>query len=648
VHPHVFPTLMMPGAAKDRRGVLKHPVFRVLLLVLAAVLSLPAQFMVSPGMGLDPSWKMALQLASINKMVFGRDFIFTYGPLGDLLIHAATFKAAQLGYDLFVLLSLVGLYRVVLPDRPRVVDGLLLLALALVTKTCLLAWPATVLFNLLGFWLWRTAGTGNFWPAGLALGTAFLLFFGKVNYGLVVVVFVPAYGLGLAWLEPRKRAVGISLLAGLPLVIAAGCLGLGVNGREYLRAAWELIAGYNEAMFMQVASGQGLALGFVLAIVAVAYAGRSRTDGKFQVLLLPVLLLATYLLCKNAFVRADAAHAGSFFFGLPLLLAAWVVCWPGARPVRILLLASLVYPLAEYPRYNDCGVQSILPGRYISEVVSSPWHLDADFLRDRLNESCPEARLPREAAAAIGQATVDVMPWDVSLVIRNGLNYHPRPIPQSYCAYTPWLDHCNASFLAGTNAPEYLLYVCAKTRTIDFRPAAWDEAMTKRALLENYRLEADFNVLPPTGLGQTGPSTVFVLQHSPRCCRLLPVATNTVDLALNQPLRIPATTNLVVLTLAAQRSWFGTLKSTLWKPSELEVEFHYANGFWSERRAVLPLLGSGVLVNRRIESAEEVRNWLQLRLEQNLNVATIQFTADHPGDFAAAFHGALVEYQIVQ
>ena len=355
MHPHVFPTLMMPGAAKDRRGVLKHPVFRVLLLVLAAVLSLPAQFMVSPGMGLDPSWKMALQLASINKMVFGRDFIFTYGPLGDLLIHAATFKAAQLGYDLFVLLSLVGLYRVVLPDRPRVVDGLLLLALALVTKTCLLAWPATVLFNLLGFWLWRTAGTGNFWPAGLALGTAFLLFFGKVNYGLVVVVFVPAYGLGLAWLEPRKRAVGISLLAGLPLVIAAGCLGLGVNGREYLRAAWELIAGYNEAMFMQVGFragfGPGLCAGHRGPGLCAGHRGRglcrTQPDGRKVSSAAAAGSAAGHVPVMQECICARRCRAcGLVFFRAAAAAGGVGGLLAGARPVRVLLLASLVYPLA--------------------------------------------------------------------------------------------------------------------------------------------------------------------------------------------------------------------------------------------------------------------------------------------------------------
>src|SRR6476620_11526835 len=35
-----------------------------------------------PGLDLDRSWAMALHMAIDKNMVFGQDFIFTYGPLG--------------------------------------------------------------------------------------------------------------------------------------------------------------------------------------------------------------------------------------------------------------------------------------------------------------------------------------------------------------------------------------------------------------------------------------------------------------------------------------------------------------------------------------------------------------------------------------
>ena len=61
---------------------------RYLVLVIAALWSLPFQFAAPPEMGIGYSWQAALQLSVLNDNVFGRDFVFTYGPLGYLLIRA--------------------------------------------------------------------------------------------------------------------------------------------------------------------------------------------------------------------------------------------------------------------------------------------------------------------------------------------------------------------------------------------------------------------------------------------------------------------------------------------------------------------------------------------------------------------------------
>ena len=42
-------------------------------------------FPTMPGPGLDPSWRMALGYMFEHGMQFGRDVIFTYGPLGFIM-----------------------------------------------------------------------------------------------------------------------------------------------------------------------------------------------------------------------------------------------------------------------------------------------------------------------------------------------------------------------------------------------------------------------------------------------------------------------------------------------------------------------------------------------------------------------------------
>src|SRR5579862_1366778 len=58
----------------------------ILLIVIPAV-----PFAMGPG--LDASWAIGLNMGHFDKMVFGRDIIFTYGPLGYLI--APTFPEAE-------------------------------------------------------------------------------------------------------------------------------------------------------------------------------------------------------------------------------------------------------------------------------------------------------------------------------------------------------------------------------------------------------------------------------------------------------------------------------------------------------------------------------------------------------------------------
>ena len=49
----------------------------------------------APSTGLDPSWALAITRAAEAHFVFGREIVFTYGPLGFLLAGAKTVQSAE-------------------------------------------------------------------------------------------------------------------------------------------------------------------------------------------------------------------------------------------------------------------------------------------------------------------------------------------------------------------------------------------------------------------------------------------------------------------------------------------------------------------------------------------------------------------------
>src|SRR5262249_54445990 len=59
--------------------------------------------------------------------------------------------------------------------------------------------------------------------------------------------------------------------------------------------------------------------------------------------------------------------------------------------------------------------------------------------------------------AVIGQAPVDVLGYEQTIALYNGLTYRPRPVFQSYCAYTSHLARLNDAFYRSSRAPDYVL-----------------------------------------------------------------------------------------------------------------------------------------------------------------------------------------------
>lgn len=79
------------------------PLFLVLLFLLLycylAFLPIPQPI----GTNLDPSWRYGISKASIEGLLFGKDIVFTYGPLG-YLIDGASLKENILSITIFRLL----------------------------------------------------------------------------------------------------------------------------------------------------------------------------------------------------------------------------------------------------------------------------------------------------------------------------------------------------------------------------------------------------------------------------------------------------------------------------------------------------------------------------------------------------------------
>src|SRR5207302_10303487 len=105
-------------------------------------------------------------------------------------------------------------------------------------------------------------------------------------------------------------------------------------------------------------------------------------------------------------------------------------------------------------------------------------------MRERLDSARQETCLPRERKI-VGQSTVDVFGQEQFYAVFNGLNYHPRPVFQSYMAYNRTLARLNEDFYLSTLAPEFVLF---ELNPIDRKFPPLEDSQVLLHLLINYQL----------------------------------------------------------------------------------------------------------------------------------------------------------------
>lgn len=492
--PKVTPAVVREAALRLARGVL---ILLAGLVVWVSLLYLPGDV---AGTSLDQSWGQALGFFLKNRLQAGKDYVFTFGPLG--YFFTALYDADLFGWKYIWELVTKLLFVVLLLRLTRSSLGLpARLALCLLAVLCLHDNPdgfyALFLF-LLGVRR-LTAETFSPWPL---LGHCFLL----ATIGLIKFTFfaeaVLVVALSSALLlrsRPRVRAL-------LPWAFFGGCflawwcfLGQELaNIPAFLRGSLEVAAGYNEGMAIP---GDRLFVYFALALLgmlAVTLVHRSvlKSPIAANVLRLGFVAVFLFLQWKHGFVRQDPPNPGChmaslftmtlfcpFFFPALFPTRAW------ARGARLVLVAyAILLSVAGFfwvtvEPYDPRVIASSVTGRFSSRLNAVLYPQDLQSrLEGRREELRQRLALP-QIGAQVKDATVDTFSYEQGVVLLNQWHWHPRPIFQGYFAYTPSLQAANANFLAGPDAPEYLLFTL---QSIDGKLPAQEDGQALLELLKRY------------------------------------------------------------------------------------------------------------------------------------------------------------------
>lgn len=459
----------------------------LLLALLFKEFALPGR---APTPALDESWQAVKGWELLNGIPLGTQSVFTYGPLG--WFYAAPhipelFNAKIWGFEL-VVKGLCALACVDLVATLRGRAARVLAALALLWIPAGLDAFGLIAIAAVGMLLIRQPQLPRAREL-LFLSAAVMIAEVKFSYLMLYAGMLLCVSLA----HDRRRGVRIAVL-GAGLFLGSWLL-LGqslANFPRYVQTSLWIAGGYNEAMSVEGPAPElKLALLAMLAVAILIVIGWRAQQHKRTVLMSTALTAgALYLAFKAGFTR----HMGNsmiFFACAPVFGSWWLSTRNGLVAARLQPLCGVFLLVIGALGYTS---SITMPGqmRHFFEQLTDTWSAKWDSLRalPGLRETRERGRqgiarffdLPR-IRSIVGNERVDVLHSAAAIALINDFQYAPRPVFQSYAAYTPELLELNRAYFAGPQAPRFVLL---RHETIDDRLPPLDDAPALLEILQRY------------------------------------------------------------------------------------------------------------------------------------------------------------------
>ncbi len=548
----------------------------------------------------DSSWAAVLTYAATKPLQFGRDIIFTYGPLGHIADGAYSAKlflpdlATNIALRVFFVAIVFRLSRRLQTPRRFAFIVVALLAAGA-------SWQAMFLFlSVSAAWVIFGDPTENVFLRSCAIVALAAIALVKATF-LFFVLF--CFIVGLLHLAARRKTkefaftVVFFAIAFLAIwLLAAQEL---QNLPRYLWSSFEITRGYSAAMSLPpsawvLVAGIIAAAASLLQIILALIRNHKEPAAWFMSL---VLGAALFIAWKLGYTRADTHTIDLFYYAVITVLA--VPVFFRRRPIgKDLILDGAIVAVVV-----SCGIFVIGNQTAITpwKLARSTWdnllansynltHLGG--VRAQLEEATRREQqslaLP-EIRRTVGTASLDVFGVTQSTALANSLNYTPRPVFQGYSAYTSALLDLNAAFYNSDRAPDYVL---CKIEVIGSHLQSAEDAKVFLLLARDYR----------PALQENG--YVLLARRNQRAPH--PVALKfrkQSKSAIGREINVPP--GLIWCQLEVHQSWLGKLVGFLYQTPQLSLELADGDRSIGIKDIPLPIAAEGFLLNPLVLSDEE-------------------------------------------
>lgn len=550
---------------------------------------------------LDPSWMITLNKVNIDHLVWGKEFVLTYGPLSYLSTRIGWGINGNhlVLFDLLLTFNFFYLFFVTyIKSKNKAFALFLIIATTVNLPSYFGPGTAFVLMAFLVFWIRQNIEESNHLSYTMQICIVSLLFFIKFNTGLIsFVLFLAGMLYNLIFGKTKWLIVVFYFTISVAAVLFLATK-LNVAFWPYLKGGLEMVKGFNEIMYLDEPFPDEHLFAKVIILLSAGYLFISMYFSKEflpkTIFVFFLFLLPLFVLYKQGFVRGDIGHILEFYHYCLLLILCFSDIYSTTAENRKWILVAIVGITLFYSKKRDSRLfdfdYRMSKGNYLSGFKnfndSSSLHIFPN------NNQVPEAIKSR-----VAKHTVDAYPWNAQLLLENRLNYVPRPVFQSYTAYTAYLENLNFNFYTSQKAPKFIFY---EFDAIDNRYPLFDETKMNLCVLRNYICVDTFSF---------GNRPVLLLERKSKPPPPITFTkTKEFEMSIND--EIPAKTESYY-EFKLSNTLGGKLVSTFSYAPEMLISIKTADGQYSEYRTSKELLASGIAGNRLFNSTIEFYHYLR-------------------------------------
>lgn len=535
--------------------------------------------------GLDPSWKLALNISNNNEQLFGSDYFFTYGPMGWLLYPLDVGNNLFISYCFWIAVhlcfSMTIFYLLFSKELKRYWErnaNLVVMLIFLFLSACFRDfWEEYyfIYFFLFLLFLGLKSKHGFKWLVGACV-LMLLTFF--IKFTIAILSYICLF-MFLIFSYRDKQVFQkncLMVIVGLPILFIGLFFLYNPNIAsmfDYILMAKEISSGYILNMSIPVAfnfsMGMAVFIG-LFSLLSVLWAVKSKNFSWLA------LLVVVFMGFKHGVVRGDHINIFISIFFMTCSFYTYIMKYTlrfnSIDRYLIVFICGLLVVSCVKGYNSPAKIVSTSSKNFITPFNNllfgnkySFHDKRSDFVSDRFWET-------------IGDSAFTVYPWEISYGL-DKTNLKIMPILQQYSAYTPKLDYQDADFLA--RDVDFIIF---NLDTIDLRYSLLETPHSWNSIFSMYDV-VDYD-------GKN-----FLLQKRQDIDIRNISFLDRVSIYKGEEVQLPNTKNRLFLAVESKLNFWGILSQIFWKIPSVEMVVEFSDGSQMCKRVLLNNLQTPTLID---------------------------------------------------